>query len=240
MPPKRLLPRFALLLVLLVLASPALAEGPVAGPTISTDGAGEVTVPADGATVRLAVRGRGESAAEASATAAQRLETLLDALEPLGDAIEKPVSSGYSVSPDWRWDEDDEERRLIGYSAHSSLEIVVRDLERLGDVIDAALAGDADDVGSPRFTSSREREARDRALAVAYRQAARDAEVLARAAGGRLGPLVELTTNPAVFRGGEAFEEIVVTGAASGVHIENPQVVVRVTVAGKWLVRGEP
>jgi hypothetical protein len=57
---------------------------------------------------------------------------------------------------------------------------------------------------------------------------------LQRAAGGALEPLAELTTNPAVFRGGEAFEEMAVTGKAAGVRIENPEVTVRVTVAGQW------
>lgn len=228
----------ALLVALLggLSALPAQAEGAVGGNTISTDGGGEVAVPADGAKVRLGVQAQGDTAAAASATAARRLASLVAALEPLGDAIAPPVSSGYSVSPEWKWDEDGDQRVLLGYTASSALRVEVRDLDRLGDVIDAALAGDADDVGSPTFTSSREREARDRALAIAYRQAARDAEVLAEAAGGSLGELLELTTNPSSFRGGRAFEEIVVTGQAAGVRIENPEVVVRVTVAGRWRV----
>lgn len=238
MPTKRLLTTFALLL-LLAFPAPAqdtadAATATAAGTTLTTDGAGEVTVPADGATVRFGVQGRGDSAAEASATAAQRLQNLLDALAGLGDAIDKPVSSGYNVSPDYRWHDDGEERRLVGYTASSSLTVEVRDLEKLGNVIDAALAADADDVGNPRFTSTREREARDRALELAYEQAARDAAVLARAAGGSLGPLAELTTNPSVFRGGEMRETITVFAEAPGVTIENPEVTVRVTVAGKW------
>lgn len=217
-------------------ASPAAfaAEAAPAGSTLTTDGAGEVSVPADGAVVELGVQGRGDSAAAASATAARRLHNLLAALRELGAAIETPVSTGYNVAADWRWEEESGERHLVGYTATSGLRVVVVDLERLGAVIDAALAGDADDVGTPRFTSSREREARDRALAVAYGAARRDAEVLARAAGGSLGPLAELTTNPAVFRGGEAFDEMAVTGKGPGVEIENPEVTVRVTVAGKW------
>lgn len=228
--------RHILPVIALLLALPAYSAGPVEGSTISTDGGGEVAVPADGAKVRLGVQAKGDTAAAASATAARRLASLVAALEPLGDAIAPPVSSGYSVSPEWNWEDDGDQGVLLGYTASSDLRVEVRDLDRLGDVIDAALAGDADDVGSPTFTSSREREARDRALAIAYRQAARDAEVLAEAAGGSLGELLELTTNPSSFRGGRVFEEIVVTGQAAGVQIENPEVVVRVTVAGKWRV----
>jgi len=229
---KRLLPCFALLLALTL---PSLAAEPPAGTTIGAKGTGEVIVPADGAVLRLEVHGRGDSAAAASAEVAVRLDALLAALRPLGDAVETPSSTGYGVSPDSRWDDDTDTEVLLGYVASSGLRVTVRDLGRLGAVIDAALAGRADSVGRPEFTSSRQREARDRALELAYAQARRDAEVLARAAGGRLGPAVTLTTDPSGFRGGFA-EEITVSGAAPGLHVESPQVEVRMTVAGTWRV----
>ncbi len=216
----------------------ALAAGAPAAATagtITADGAAEVSVPADGASVHLEVEGRGDTAAAASAAAAAKLDRLLAALAPLGEAIAGPHSTGYNVAPDWQWDEEGRNRHLAGYRATSGLRVEVRDLARLGPLLDAALAGGADGASTPELTATGERAARDRALELAFGQARRDAEVLARAAGGRLGALVELSTNPETFRGGSA-KEITVTATAPGVQMPAPEVTVRVTVAARWEV----
>jgi len=70
----------------------------------------------------------------------------------------------------------------------------VRRIEQVGPLIDGALGAGANMVNSLRFFSSRADEARRLALADAVGKARSDADAMAKAAGGTLGPLIEMST----------------------------------------------
>ncbi len=67
-------------------------------------------------------------------------------------------------------------------------------LDRVGAVIDAAIKKGATNIAGLLFYSSNVDEARRGALGQAIENARRDAEVMARAAGGQLGALIELAS----------------------------------------------
>jgi len=67
-------------------------------------------------------------------------------------------------------------------------------MAQVGPVIDASLAAGANSLGGLDMYSSREDSVRREALGNAVRAARTDAEAMASAAGGRLGPLLELTS----------------------------------------------
>lgn len=71
----------------------------------------------------------------------------------------------------------------------------MRRVDQVGTLIDAALGGGVNVVGSLRFYSSRADEARRLALADAVTKGALDGDAMARAAGGTLGPLIEMSTS---------------------------------------------
>ena len=71
----------------------------------------------------------------------------------------------------------------------------------IGRAIDAAVQAGADEVQSITFSSSRYEALRQQALAVAVGNARRDAEIMARAAGGRLGQLIEVSVSQPVYGG---------------------------------------
>jgi uncharacterized protein YggE len=70
----------------------------------------------------------------------------------------------------------------------------VRRLDDVGRVVDAALAKGANQINSLQFYSSKADSVRRAALAAAVANSRADAEALARAAGGSLGQLIEITT----------------------------------------------
>ena len=70
----------------------------------------------------------------------------------------------------------------------------------MGRVIDAALAKGANEISSLQFFSSKADSARSVALAAAVADAKAQAEVMARAAGGSLGQLLELNTSSVPIR----------------------------------------
>jgi uncharacterized protein YggE len=130
----------------------------------------------------------------------------------------------------------------ISFIARNGVRADIRTLDNLSKVIDAALAAGATSIGQIQFTSSRTEEIRKDALAMAVQHARTDAEAIARAAGGSLGPLVELTTlggGP-----GQSYYDLAYPAVAGGTTqmrvVSSPtplaagDVLVAVTVIGRW------
>jgi len=161
-------------------------------PQIVATGHGESKVASDRATIMIAVETRARTAAEAGQANARKLKAVQDTLIRLGVQRDQIATVHYSVSPDWRYEE--RKQRLVGYVAMNTLRIQIRKLEQVGQLIDASLAAGANNINSVEFTASMLDSARRVAITAAVAQARADAEAMARAAGGSLGSLLEITT----------------------------------------------
>lgn len=161
-------------------------------PQVVATGHGESKVASDRATIMIAVETRAKTAAEAGQANARKLKAVQDTLIRLGVLRDQIATVHYSVSPEWRYVE--RSQRLVGYVAQNMLRIQIRKLEQVGQLIDASLAAGATNINSVEFTSSMVDSARRAAITAAVAQARADAEAMARAAGGSLGQLIELTT----------------------------------------------
>lgn len=162
-------------------------------PQIVTTGRGEVRVTPDRATIFFAVETRAATAAAAGAENARRQRAVLDTLRKLGLTDDLLGTAGYQVSPEYVYEER-KSPRVIAYVARNTIRAEVRRLEMLGRYIDGALGAGANQISSLSFATSREDEIRREALAAAVTKARADAEAMARAAGGSLGTLLELTS----------------------------------------------
>ena len=175
--------------IMITLAAPPLAAQDRA--VIRTSGTGEITLAPDWASVTLAVASRAATASEAARANARTVAAVWDAIARAGvprDSV-KSMSSGVQPVIDY-----EQERRIVGYVAETSLHVPVRDLERLGALIDAALAAGATELRGVQPRSTREDAVRAEVLTQAVVAARADAETLAAAAGGRLAGLIELAT----------------------------------------------
>jgi len=161
-------------------------------PQIVATGHGESKVASDRATIMIAVETRAKTSAEAGQANARKLKAVQDTLIRLGIQRDQIATVHYSVSPDWRYEE--RKQRLVGYVAMNMLRIQIRKLEQVGQLIDASLAAGATNINSVEFTASMLDSARRVAITAAVAQARADAEAMARAAGGSLGQLLEITT----------------------------------------------
>jgi Uncharacterized conserved protein len=166
---------------------------------ISTSATGEARYIPDRATISMGVQTRALTAAKASADNAAKQRAVIDAIRAQGIAPEQISTVNYSLNAEQEFNPQagDKAPRVIGYVATNTLRVEVRKVEQVGALIDAAIAKGANDVSSLELHSSMPDSLRRLALADAYRQAVADATVLARAAGGQLGELIELSTNAA-------------------------------------------
>lgn len=160
--------------------------------TISGSASSEVKFVPDRATVRISVQTRATSAAAAASENSRKQNAVLGALRSLGMSNEQLSTADYSVSPEYRYQPNNEPPTLIGYTVTNSIVADVRDVAQIGKVLDAALSNGANMISSLEFYSSNTDAARRQAVASAVAKARAEADVAARAAGGSLGTLMQL------------------------------------------------
>jgi uncharacterized protein len=166
---------------------------PVRPSEISTSATGEARYVPDRATISMGVQTHAATAAKASADNAAKQRAVIDAIRAQGIAPEQISTVNYSLNAEQEFNpQGDRAPKVIGYVATNTVRVEVRKVDQVGALIDAAIAKGANDVSSLDFHSSRPDSLRRVAMADAYRQAFADATVLAQAAGGQLGELLEL------------------------------------------------
>jgi uncharacterized protein len=176
-----------------VAAQIAVPEPPTP-PQIVTTGHGESRLTPDRATLLITVETRGATAAAAGSDNASRQRATLDALHGLGLPKAQFSTAGYNVGPEYNYTAG-KEPRVVDYVARNTVRAELHQLDQVGRAIDAALGAGATTVAGVQFSASNPDSGRRVALASAVAQARGDAETMARAAGGALGPLMELASS---------------------------------------------
>jgi uncharacterized protein YggE len=170
-----------------------LAQAPLR--VLSVTGEGQVASVPDMAVISLGVTHEARSARAAMDQVNADAGALLDALAALDVAPRDVQTDQLSVSP--LWSNGDINRggvqRITGFVARTAVSVRVRDLARLGAVVDAALAAGANDFNGVRFALQDPSPFEAQARAAAVRDAMARAAQLAAAAGVTLGPVLTLS-----------------------------------------------
>jgi uncharacterized protein YggE len=150
--------------------------------TIVVGGTGRVSVEPDLADLRLGVSVARPTVDTARAVAAETMDAILAAVAAAGLEKRDVRTTLLSVQPRYDYREN-RQPVLTGYELANVVEVTVRDLARLGDVIDGTLRAGATSMDGLTFRvadpAPAEREARLRAMAAARARA----DVLAEASG---------------------------------------------------------
>ena len=148
----------------------------------------------DMAVVRLAVETVAGTAREAIAENAETMTAVTEALRQLGIDEADLRTESIDLSPRYRRGPDVEEPTITGYHAANRMAVRVRGVERVGPVVDAAIAAGANRLAGIRFQLSDHESAYLEAVRLATERARREAQVLAEAAGAALGPILRVST----------------------------------------------
>ena len=184
------IPWMAVLLAASMLAtagSAMAAEAPLR--LVSVTGSGEVKAQPDMAYVTLGVEARRPTLAAARAEVNAAIERVLALTRELKIDPKFVDSTRLQVQPDYRWDEKASQQVLLGYLVSRQVDVELRDLDRLGTLLEKSVSAGVNQVGGARLDSSRRKELEREALAQAVDDARLNADALARAAGARLGPV---------------------------------------------------
>jgi uncharacterized protein YggE len=222
------------------LALPALgAQMPMgaAQAQLSTSATADVELKPDRATIVFGVESRGSTAAAAGAETARKQRAVIEAIKALGVAADQVSTANLDLHPELVYPGENKPPRVAGYVARNSIRVEVRNIEQTGAIIDAALLKEATGVGALQFSSTKYDEARRHALELAVAKAKAEADAMARAAGGTLGVLIEITAQPTFDQPVPvAFASMKAMGApAPGqMPIETGQLKVSASITGRW------
>lgn len=184
-------------LVGLALLAPVAATAEGAVRQVSVQGVGRVSAAPDMAVVSLGVQREARDAGSAMRAASEAMEGVLARIEAAGIAAEDVQTTRIGLDPRWQHSQDGSMPRVVGYVASNDLSVRVRDLSRLGVLLDEVVADGANTMRGLSFSVADDAELQDQARVAAVEDAARKAGMLAEAAGATLGEVIS------IFEGGQ-------------------------------------
>jgi hypothetical protein len=199
--------------------------------TIVVSGAGRVAVEPDVAELRLGVAISRETVAEARREAAATMTAILAAIRETGVAERDIRTAMLSVQPRYEY-RDGQPPALAGYDLSNVVEVTVRELASVGDVIDGSLRAGATSLDGLAFQVADPSAPETAARTAAVADARAKADVLAAAAGIRIAGVADIVEGgaPPSFPLAKAARMSLAADSGTPVAAGTTDVVVTVTV----------
>lgn len=201
------------------------------GRTVTVTGTATIRSSPDEAVVTLGVQTQSQSAQDALQENASKMNLVVESI--LGDGI-KPddlATVGVNLYPNY----DGNGTTVGSYTAQNQVNVTVHDLDKVGQVIDDAVAAGANLASGISFQLSDQNQGVDQALADAVANARSKAEAIAAASDATLGPVVQVTEG-----GGYAppvpYFGAVAEAAGSTTPVQPPTIETQVTVTAVWFL----
>ncbi len=191
--PSRRLSLAAVALAAFAAAAPALAQP--AAPLqrqIAIQGEGTASAAPNEAVIGSGTQVQARTAREAMEGNSAAMRQVQQALKQAGIAERDVTTSALTLRPVVDYAQGNRPR-VTGYTAGHRLEVRIRDLATLGDVLDRMVAAGANQIDGLELTVSDISAKMDEARVAAVADARRKAEALAAAAGARLGKVISIT-----------------------------------------------
>ena len=184
-----------------ITVSAAAQDGHPVRPSISISGEGTATAKPDRATVNSAVVTEGKTAREALDANTAAMAKVIAAYREAGLEERDVSTSGFNIQPRYIYPDkrngSTDVPRITGYEVRNSVSLRVRDLSKLGDVLDRAVTSGANQFNGLSFEISDSDQKLDDARKQAFADAKRKAELYAAAANARLGRIIQMSESSA-------------------------------------------
>ncbi|HXD45673.1 MAG TPA: SIMPL domain-containing protein [Pseudolabrys sp.] len=179
------------ILICTFLLAAALSPAQAMDKLVTVSGEATVAVAPDTAMIRIGVTSQGKSAREASDANAQKMSAVLAAIKASGVAGKDVQTSRLSLQPQYDTGKGGP-ARLLGFQVTNQLTVRIHDIASMPNVLDKAIAAGANEMSGIEFIVSEQSKLLDQARDEAIADAHRKAELYAKAAGVKLGPVVSI------------------------------------------------
>ena len=172
----------------------------ITGNTITVSDTGEVYAKPDLALTAFSVITEEKTVAEALSKNTEKMNTVIDFVKGQGVEEKDLKTTSFNIYPRYEWYDETQceiypcptgERVLVGYEVQQSLEVKIRDLEKIGAIIEGATEAGANQVGDLQLTIDKQDELKKQAREQAIEKAKTKAKELA----GQLGVKLVRITN---------------------------------------------
>jgi uncharacterized protein len=203
---------------------------------IEVTGEGAVSAAPDFARMTLGVTTAGKDAGEAMAANAKAASALVTLIKSEGVLPADIRTSAMSISPQFSQPPPGQTREpaITGYSVSNDVTVIVRDIPRLGALIDKAVAVGANTIYGVAYGENDPSALLDKARPLAVADARRKAEIYASAGGAKIGRLMELTEEPGAQPPVAFAARAYAQGAAAATPIEAGEDKLRVIVTARF------
>jgi uncharacterized protein YggE len=156
-------------------------------------GDGSVTAAPDYAQFRSGVTTRAKTAKEAADANAKLMTAITAVLADSGVEQKDTQTAQFSVQPIYAQAQSNVEPKLSGFTVSNQVSVTIRQIAKLGDILDRLVTAGASDIGDIEFLHSDPAKLLDQARTAAIADARRKAELYAQAAALNLGRVAFIT-----------------------------------------------
>lgn len=166
-------------------------------PRIIVSGEGEMAVAPDMAILSLTVLREAETARDALTANNEAVAKVIAAMKEAGIADRDLQTSGFNIQPRYVYPEpkdgQQQQPRIVGYAVSNSLTVRVRDLSKVGAILDQSVTLGVNQGGDLTFTNDDPAAVINDARKKAVANAIAKAKTLAEAAGVSVGNVLEIS-----------------------------------------------
>jgi uncharacterized protein YggE len=184
---------FAAGLISAVCISPAGAEEKAMERTITVSATGTAEAEPDQARITSGVSTEATSAREALTRNSADMSRVISELKSKGVDARDIQTASFNVEPVYEYPKEGGQPSIRGYRVSNQVVVLVRDLNKLGEVLDNIVSAGANQIQGLVFEVSKAETLKDDARKEAIGNALRRAKLLAAAAGAEIGPVIQIS-----------------------------------------------
>ena len=184
---------------------------------LQVDAHGETQRVPDVATIQAGVVTRDVNANAAMRANATHMSAVIAALKQAGVADRDIHTAAISLQPQYS---DKQPPRITGYEASNTVSVRLRDMAKIGDVLDALVLQGANQINGPDLVVEKPDAALDEARRAAMQQAKARAELYAETAGLKVRRIVSISESGQAQRTPQAMNRMMGINAAAATPVE--------------------
>ncbi len=214
---------------------PAMANAEDMQRMLTVSGTGEVSAPPDIVTLSAGVATTAEKAKDALAANSTAMNQIFSAMKAFGIAEKDIQTSNFSISQQYESLKASSSRSgarsIVGYQVSNRVIVIVREIDKAGQALDAFVEAGANDVSGVVFGFDNPAPLLDEARKKAVSDARRKAVLLTESAGVTLGPVLTIHEGHGAVPVTRAFRMDMAEAAAVPIASGESKLAVNVTVS---------
>ena len=163
--------------------------------TVSFSGEGKVVAKPDIARVNLSIITDATTSKAAQDDNSKKSKAVTDYLKKQGVEDKDIKTTGYNIYPQYKYPPYGGQPTVTGYQVNESLEVKIRDLEKVSNILDGVVGAGANQVNGLSFEIDNPEELKTEARKKAIEDAKKKADELEGQVGIRLGKIINFSEN---------------------------------------------